>query len=201
MTLHKKNKTKKFSKKWLVGGLVLLIVTGGIVGWMWHEHTSAPKKIALDNGQTVVADSDVPGSEDKDKNNADATPGTIGGSTNSKDYSSNVPGQTSSGVQPTKPTGQFVSNPGKPGDPAVTTSTAEETVCITTPGVYCEIHFTSGSTVKKSPKYKTDGNGSTLWEWTPKKYGLTPGTWKVTAIAINGDKTASANGPQLVIKK
>jgi hypothetical protein len=201
MAQYQKVKTKKSSKKWLISGLILLIIAGGVVGWLlWRSHHDKPKEISLSNGQTAIADPNVPGSEDKSDDSTDVTPGTISGPTNSKDYDSNVPGQTSPGVKPTKPTGNFISNPGGPDDPKVTINISEETVCTTTPGAYCRLRFTSGTNVHESPRYKTDGNGSALWEWMPKDYNLTKGTWNVTAVAINGDKTTTASGPQLVVK-
>jgi hypothetical protein len=194
MAQYQKIKTKKSSKKWWLGSLVLLlvvIIAGSFL--FWHKHHSKPKVISLSGGQTAVADPNVPGSEDKNTDGTSVTPGTISGPTNSKDYNSNLPGQAASGVQPTKPTGQFISNPGNDSAHPVYLSTNEESSCITTPGAYCEVHFTSGSQVKKSDAHKTDGTGSAIWDWTSQQYHLTRGTWKITMVAINGDKTASSD--------
>ena len=202
MAQYQKNKTKKSSKKWLVVGLVVLLVAVAAAGWLWLKPDSEPKEIKLNDGKTAIADPNVPGSEDKNEDEPDVTPGTIGGPSNSKDYGSNVPGQTTTDAQPTKPTGTFISNPGNDPNHPVKVSTSEESVCTTTPGVYCELRFTSGSTTYKSDRHKTNANGSAIWSWTPGEYSLTPGTWQVTMVAINGSKTASSTSAQpLVVKQ
>jgi hypothetical protein len=175
--------------------LIIVLIASGASFYWWHkDHTY--KKIMINNHKVAVANPNVPGSQ--------TTKGSIpaGGTTGSKDEGDNIPGPApSSSVQPTTPTGEFVSNhsPNLSGSPAPNTETS---VCTTTPGVECQIKFTSGSVVKVLPAQQTDGNGNTLWNsWTLQSIGLTVGNWSITALASNGSKTAIAQDPmQLVIK-
>lgn len=190
-----KRQNKRHFGKWLIVVVIILVLAAG-GGFWWHHTHPVAKKIQTNTG-TAIANPNVPGSTDN-KESTNVTPGAIGGPTNSKDYNSNVPGQTTSGVQPNRPIGQFVSNPGGPGNPNPTT---EESTCTTTPGAFCQILFKSGGVTNQLPAQKTDANGSTVWDWGIKAIGLTPGTWQVTAVATNGDKSASNTGPQLVISR
>jgi len=94
-------------------------------------------------------------------------------------------------VTPVQPSGTFVSNhyPNISGSPApnVLSST-----CVTTPGAQCKISFTKGGSTVSLTTQTTDSDGNTSWEWSVKDLGLGAGEWSVTAIAINGDKTASS---------
>lgn len=189
--------TKKHSirKKLLFTTLVILLVAGGGFAW-WHKSHSTVKVIQTNNHGQAVANPNVPGKEDNGQDT-----GTGAGA--SKDSASNEPAPSpTSSVQPAKPTGQFISNhhpslSGKNGIPNTETST-----CSTTPGVDCQIRFTSGSVTKSLSAQKTDGNGNVIWNWKLQDIGLTVGTWKVTAVAINGGKAASAQDAlQLVVSQ
>lgn len=92
---------------------------------------------------------------------------------------------------PLAPVGVFVSNhhPNLSGSPAPNT---ESSTCTTTPNVKCQITFTMDGVTKTLPSKITDENGNTSWSWDIKEIGLTEGAWKVTAVAINGDKTATS---------
>ncbi len=101
---------------------------------------------------------------------------------------------TNSSVQPKKPVGTFVSNHYPPPN-------QESSTCLTTAGVTCQIRFTKGSVTKKLPAKTTNSNGNASWAWTIQGVGLTSGTWKVSAVATNGNKTATAyDALNLVVK-
>lgn len=178
-------KNKKPSKKLLIIILIVLILAA--VGfWLWHKNSSTPTNptIPTNTNNPAVANPNVPGGSDE--NPATEADG-------SKDKGSNTPGTApDTSVQPATPSGQFVSNhePNLSGHPAPNTETSS---CNTTPGVLCKITFTSGSVVKSLPAQRTNANGNTLWtNWTLQNVGLTKGTWQITAVAINGTKSASS---------
>ncbi len=95
-------------------------------------------------------------------------------------------------VTPTAPSGTFVSNHhpnlSATGAAGVITST-----CSTTPGASCLIQFTSGGKTVSLPSQKADSNGNTYWTWTLQQVGATSGTWKISAVAVNGTKTSTTN--------
>lgn len=198
MATYSKNKTPKKSRKRLLLILVIVLLVVAGVGYAFIRPKTGNSKTTETQTGTAIADANVPGSEDKSSDTNSVTPGAISGPSNSKDIGANTPGQISSDTQPNKPIGQFVSNEGSNEAPA-SLAAGQESTCTTTPGAYCEIRFTSGSTTKKLSAQKTNAEGNTIWDWTPKNL-LTAGTWQVTAVAINGDKTASTSGPQLVLR-
>jgi len=91
---------------------------------------------------------------------------------------------------PITPYGNFVSNhsPGMSGS-----STAEQSVCTTTPGASCTITFTnSDGVVKTLGSTVADSTGTAYWNWDVNAAGFTAGPWQITAKAtLNGQsKTA-----------
>ena len=93
-------------------------------------------------------------------------------------------------VAPQTPTGTFVSNhhPNLSGSPS---PNAMNSTCTTTSGVMCNITFTKDGKTLSLDNKQADANGSVVWNWNLQDLGFTTGTWTVTAIATNGDKTAS----------
>ncbi len=165
----------------LVVLLILLICSSYA---MWRLRSTKTTTTVQNNRGTSTPTSHVPGGTDNN-------PTT--GSGASKDEGDNQPGTPpATNVQPRTPTGQFVSNhlPNLSGKPY---SNHENSVCTTTPGVLCEIRFTLGSTVKALPPQRTNENGDATWpDWTLQSIGLTEGSWRITAVAANGSKTATA---------
>lgn len=87
------------------------------------------------------------------------------------------------------PTGNFVS-----AHKNVPLDAPLSSVCNTTAGARCVITFTSGNTKKSLPEQPTDRGGTAYWNsWTPKSIGLTPGEWKIQAVATLGEQTKSAD--------
>ena len=111
---YTKGQNKKHHSRWVFGVILLIIVAVG-GGFWWHKAHPAAKTVQTNAG-TAVANPNVPDST-TNKVQTGVTPGAISGAGNSKDLGANTPGQTSSSVQPDKPIGQFVSNPGGPGNP------------------------------------------------------------------------------------
>ncbi|MEI7539405.1 MAG: hypothetical protein WCJ36_01375 [Candidatus Saccharibacteria bacterium] len=114
-----------------------------------------------------------------------------GATSSPKDNSQTTPAIINSDTTPIEPTGTFISNhhPNLSGNPAPNT---ESSTCTTTPGADCEIRFTNGNTTKSLSIKKTDSDGNASWDWNLNDVGLTAGEWSITAIAINGSKTATA---------
>ncbi len=98
------------------------------------------------------------------------------------------------------PSGNFVSNhrPNISGSPAPNTLSS---VCTTTPGATCTITFTNGGTAKSLPEQTTDRAGSAYWNnWAVQDIGLTPGTWKIQAIAkLNSQTKSTADALDMVV--
>ena len=124
-------------------------------------------------------------------NNSNSTTNDSGATSSPKGGSQTTPTTINSDITPREPTGTFISNhhPNLSGSPAPNT---ESSTCTTTPGANCEIRFTNGNITKSLDIKKTDSNGNASWDWSLNDIGLTAGEWSVTAIAINGSKTATA---------
>ena len=72
-------------------------------------------------------------------------------------------------------------------------------VCSTVSGATCAITFTSNGITKSLPSEVTDLTGSAYWNgWTPQQYGLTPGSWKITATATLNGQSSSASDAMLL---
>lgn len=123
--------------------------------------------------------------------------GSTGGMSNSKGTDDSSATVADPSITPTTPTGTFVSNhhPNLGGQPApnIISST-----CTTTPGVACQIKFTSGSITKTLESQVTNSDGNTSWTWNLNDIGLTVGDWKVTAVATNGHKVTTADDSMLL---
>jgi hypothetical protein len=72
--------------------------------------------------------------------------------------------------------------------------------CNTTPGATCQILFTKDGVTKSLPKENTDKGGAVFWSWTPKKIGLTTGTWHITAKATLGSQVKTTNNDPLTLE-
>ncbi len=123
-----------------------------------------------------------------------------GGSSSSKDATEAPAPAADSSIVPSAPVGNFVSNhhPNLSGQPA---PNLESSTCSTSPGVQCQIKFTHGDIVKYLDPQVTNADGNTSWTWKVSDIGLTVGDWKITAIATNGSKTATADDAMLLSVK
>jgi hypothetical protein len=188
-TSRSKPRALKTRKK-MLAGLVLLI----LVCLLLLELTKTTHIFHSEKDKTPVISG--AGTLDKGENSSSTPAGTQPQSqtvTNDSKSSGSTtaPASASAGTSPPKvPYGNFVSNhsPGKNGSP-----TSEQSACNTTPGATCAITFTKDIITKSLPSKATDSNGSVLWNWSPKDIGLTPGSWKITAIATLNGQTASAD--------
>jgi cytoskeletal protein RodZ len=93
------------------------------------------------------------------------------------------------------PSGDFVSSH------HVSSSTTLVSVCNTTPGATCQIKFSDGSQTISLPAQTADRGGSAYWDnWTPAQYGITAGSWKITAYAtLNGQTKSSQDSLELAV--
>lgn len=187
MKIKQINKTKQL---WIAIGLsALAILTLVIVGYVYlnnnsHDNNSQPSG-GYYNPSTVNPDSNVPKSNSK-------TGQASSGITSSRDQSKNSTSTLDPNITPTTPLGMFVSNhhPNLSGTPAPNTETS---TCTTTPGAQCQIRFTQNGATKSLPSQQTDGSGNTSWSWKIQDIGITEGTWKISAVAINGNLTSTTN--------
>lgn len=179
-------KNKK-SKKVILLPIILLLLAGGTVGYlMINNQLSKPTVTTTDAGKKIVSDPNVPHETKKP-----TVSGSSGFSTEKDNPNNQQPAAPASNTTPRTPTGTFVSNhrPHLSGTP---TPNTESSTCTTTPGATCVITFTKGSTTRTLTSKKADAQGNVLWNWSLQQIGLTEGTWKITAIASNGDLTAKA---------
>ena len=178
-------KKSPHKKKIIITAVAVLLLAGAGTAYavLGNKDSSENKKSPeVYNPTTMNSDSDVPKPDDKDNSG-------VTQSKNSKDDDgSSAP---NSAVAPASPVGTFVSNhhPNLDGSPA---PNVENSTCSTTPGVKCQIRFYRNGVTKSLPVQQTSQNGNTSWTWKLQDIGLTQGTWSVTAVAINGDKTASS---------
>lgn len=169
--------------------VIVLLLAAGSTYLLWlRTHTLAPtaSEIELNRG-TATPTTQVPGgSTEGQTTSPDASKGSQGSPTGTP---------PAPNVMPDKPTGQFVSNhqPNISGKPYPNTETS---ICTTTPGIVCKIKFTMGSMTKSLPPKTTDASGNAVWsDWTIQSVGLTEGTWRITAQAINSNNVVSTSDP------
>jgi hypothetical protein len=179
MTVKIKSKQKSVWPRIIVGIVVALALVGGGL-YIWHRHvhkTATLTSTSRNEYSKPEANSNVPGGS--------VSTSQGGAISSNKGSSATSTPTTPPSAQPIDPTGDFVSSH------SITLTGTELSACTTTAGVQCQITFTLGGTTKSLASQTTNGNGSTSWNWTPQSIGLTPGSWKVTAVATNGSKTAS----------
>jgi len=97
-------------------------------------------------------------------------------------------------ITPIAPFGTFVSNH-RPNLDGKSSSNQMNSVCQTTPGVTCEIRFTSNGQIKILGPSKVGSDGYVSWDWKLQDIGLREGSWGIEAIAKNGDKTTATKDP------
>ena len=182
-----KIKTRK-NKKWIIiSAIVIIVLLGGVGAYWYFSHSTNTTQ--TDNGyynpSTNNPSTNVPNSNSKE---GQSNTGIV----SPKDQGNTVTPKPDSSVTPSTPLGTFVSNhrPNLSGSPTPNTETS---TCTTTPGVQCQIRFTNNNIVKSLPSQLTDSNGNTNWSWKLQDIGLTSGSWKISAIAINGSHTSTAN--------
>lgn len=121
-----------------------------------------------------------------------ATKGESSNGTTSEQSNNQTPGSSKdngsgSNQELLSPTGNFVSTH-KPRSSDQLSST-----CATTSGATCQITFTKDGVTKSLPVETTDAGGAAYWgPWKPQDYGLTPGSWTVTATAKLGTQTKTS---------
>lgn len=186
---------KPYKRKKIILMAVIAVFVLCIVGWFaWNQiknstnqtkNGTSGKTTGYYNPSTSTPNPNVPKSTSQQGQSNDSIGSEAPGS------SSNVPPTLDANITPSKPLGSFVSNhkPNLSGNPS---PNLEVSACTTTAGAKCQITFTSNGTVKSLPKQTTDANGNTSWSWKLQDIGLTTGTWTITAIASNGDLTASS---------
>lgn len=179
MTVKIKSKKKSAWPLVIVCVVVgLLVISGGL--YMWHRHvhkTATLTSTSRNEYSKPEANPNVPGGS--------VSTSQGGAISSNKGGSATSTPTTPPSTQPIDPTGDFVSSHSIP------LTGTELSACTTTAGVQCQITFTLGGITKSLANQTTNGNGSTSWNWTPQSIGLTAGSWKVTAVATNGSKTAS----------
>lgn len=168
----------------LIAGVVFALLLAGaalyatdhVPFWSRHKPVSAPTSKASDNSTKGESPSSSNGQSGSQNNNGSA-----------KNDGTPVSGPL------LVPSGTFVSNhhvnlSNNPAGSGYITST-----CTTTPGATCQITFTKDGVTKSLPAETTDAGGSAYWNnWQPGDYGLTTGSWTVTAVAKSGDQTKTA---------
>jgi cytoskeletal protein RodZ len=178
-----KQKSSNRKKIILIVAVVLLLVAGVIL------------YLAQTRTTTNTSPSST-GSTQKSKTTTKDSSNSSGSISTPKDSNTTntPPPQPSSSVTPQIPTGTFVSNhhPNLGGSPA---PNEMDSTCTTTAGAYCKITFTNNGAVLSLPSKQADANGNVSWTWKLQDIGLIKGSWTVTAIATNGDKTSSVADP------
>lgn len=180
MKIAQKNKKKKIL---VLTAVVFLILCTFIVYYYFITKSSKPYT-TTHSGEKVISDPNVPGGTKKpDSSNKD-----VSGIGISREPATSV--NPDKNITPKTPIGVFVSNhrPNLSGSPAPNTINS---TCSTTPGVFCSITFTQGSSVKSLPEQQTDANGNIEWNWSLQQVGLTEGSWDITVTAKNGDLTST----------
>lgn len=178
-------KIKKSNKKSiLVASVITLLVAFGVGAYFINQNLNSPQEIKTQDGKTATSDANVP------RGDTDKSSGVSDGIYSPKDRGESP--SSNQGVKPLDPIGSFVSNhyPNLSGSPRPNSIAS---TCTTTPGASCKIVFTMGSVVKELASKSTDQNGNTEWNWTLQSIGITEGTWKIKAIATNGNLSSNSS--------
>jgi len=181
-------KNKKLKQKKLKALLIVataLVLAAGLFWYLQYDKsdsTKAHKDSTTIGPNTKGNDEPQNASGDEDQSNP----------SNSIDKTSAGPAGSQSSLK--QPYGDFVSNhePNLDGSPAPYTI---ESVCITTPGASCSISFKKGGIIKELPAQTADSEGAVYWDWKLQDYDLTEGTWTITAKAVLGYQTKTAQDP------
>jgi len=181
-------------KKLTIIAVAVLLFAAGVLAfseltdrsYIFHD------KVAVSG---VIPSTTVP-SETSSENKAEdaSTPSESTSATSPKEGDSTTE-TAPSGAAPITPFGNFVSNhsPNLDGSPNPRTV---QSVCNTSAGAKCSIEFIKDGVVKSLEAQTTDGTGATYWNWDVDQAGLTPGTWKIKAIATLNGQTATAEDIQ-----
>lgn len=179
MNIKRSNKKVK-----IVTALIFITAIAGVGVYLFFINVNSPQEIKTQDGKTATSDSNVPSGD------TDQSRGVSDGIYSPKDENENS--TNNQVIKPSEPIGSFVSNhyPNLSGSPRPNSIAS---TCTTTPGASCKIVFTMGSVVKELTGKSTDQNGNTEWNWTLQSIGITEGTWKIKAIATNGNLSSSSS--------
>lgn len=172
MSYRSNNRHNRISNKNILFALVAVVVVILVVV-AGYSHFFMPKTKPTTASTYTKGATPPPGSG---TNNT--SPSTDNSNTNTKGN-----GGTSTATL-LAPSGVFVSS----HHVSLGGSTAESSVCNTTPGATCIIRFTNTNSgaVKELRSQTTDAGGATYWNWKVSDIGLSTGTWKVEATANLG---------------
>ena len=167
----------KLSRKTIIISVIVILLLGsGVAAYsIWNKDDKQQET----NSTTSKADDTKTKTEE-----STSQPGvTVTTETTTKESS------TGSGnvTEVAAPSGSFVSN----HKPSLSTSNIVNSICHTTVGATCEIHFTQGATVKILGSNTVGSGGFVSWDWRLQDIGITAGTGQVEAVAKLADKTAS----------
>lgn len=171
-----KNKKKRKNSKIRIA---IILVVAALLGAGYWYYVSQPRPKDLSGSPSI-------GQQTKGEKGQDNDPVT---GEKSQDKSSAPPRVL------LEPTGNFASSHD------VETGSLIASSCTTTSGATCVIVFMKDGSTKTLPAQKTDSEGSTFWEWTPKQIGLSPGEWIIEARAtLNGETKSSKDASALTVK-
>ncbi len=180
---------KKLIRKRNLLILPLLLIVGLSVWWLvWHRPAPppAPQPIAINS---TPAGSNTPTTANPNPNVGGGTPGN---------------GVATGDLQ--APSGTFVSNHHASLDPNDDRN-REQSTCNTNVGATCDITFTKDGVTKSlgsqtASASRASQTGTASWSWTPATLGLTPGSWKITAVAsLNGQTKSTTDTVNLEISQ
>jgi hypothetical protein len=73
--------------------------------------------------------------------------------------------------------------------------------CNTTPGAECKIVFTKNTETHELSSKTADAGGATYWNWKPQEIGLSPGEWRIDAVAsLNGESITRSDALSLTVR-
>lgn len=190
------SKPKWFKKPILIALIVLGVATltvGGLeytdTTYLFHDRPATHE--TQKNTPNRTAGQDTKGENTSENSSQSSGDQTGNEGTYSPGSEDKTPDQTTpSNATLDTPTGNFVNTHKMAVNSAENT---QQSVCVTTSGATCEIYFTKGSVTKSLGVQTTDRGGAAYWTWSPESAGLSVGTWKITAKAVLGNQTKTAN--------
>ncbi len=193
MATRKTRSSKYSSKKLIVASIFVVVIAIIAVLELTNTTHLFHSSKAVSGNIPVTSSSKTESSLSKSSQSKPASSDSTGDATSDitiKSTGGSMPSRaTTSSSPPETPYGSFVST----HRPSLSSSSGEQSSCISTPGAVCTITFTNEEGVVKTlPAKITDSSGNAFWDWNVSAAEFTPGNWTIKATAALNGQTQSA---------
>jgi cytoskeletal protein RodZ len=176
-----------------IGVILLAVVILGVLEltnttYLLHDKQAVSSTIPADSPDSDSSSDDSSSGDPNTTTNTATSPAT-------PPTASKTPGTTPNSGPPQTPSGNFVSNHQPSLGNKDGSSSALESVCVTSVGATCKIIFTRDGVTKTLEEKKVGSDGFALWTWDINQAGFVEGTWEITAISTLNGVTSTSKDP------